>query len=597
MSEGITISKMEVLELEQGSDLWLEERLNHNCASEAAVVMGDSPYMTRNQLLDMKRGWQKNPDPAFKKRLYQRGHDHEAQARPITEMELCENLEQAVGKVLATYSGETTELLASYDGIDQGVFTGRPEITWEHKDWNATLAENVRNGVLEPLYYWQLEQQCLVAGTGTAYFTCSDGTENNRVSMWYQSVPERRLELIKAWIQFDKDLAEHEVEAKQEKVLAVKASLPALTWSIENGVIVTNAEQVLETVRELAETEINRPLETALDFGNKEQLIKAVKAARSKLKETVEAVRGEFVSYAEFEKITAEFDTVLMKMQTDGEKKVKAAKEAQKQAIQEKAAEELTEYVEACTAKIQPFDVRQFIGVVQPDFASAMKGKRNLESLQAAVDQVVADKKIEIETLMETLVPNIAFYNETVGEFGFLFGDINGIATSPAEAFKAVVTSRIAEQKQKDQDCIEAEAKAKAEREERKVAEESQSNEKRAKEVEAADDNLIYQGGNAQKPALPLQAKFPEKSKADDSGYVLMPRELTAENGAKKLLIGEFFVQPESMQECPECEGYGEVDGKECECCEGLGGNLEPVPVPWQTIKGIYDYIVKNMGK
>jgi predicted phage-related endonuclease len=72
---------VEILNLKQGSDEWIEARLNHFCASEAPAIMGDSKFMSRNQLLDLKKGWKNNPDSSFKQALFQRGHESEDSAR------------------------------------------------------------------------------------------------------------------------------------------------------------------------------------------------------------------------------------------------------------------------------------------------------------------------------------------------------------------------------------------------------------------------------------------------------------------------------------------------------------------------------------
>lgn len=68
---------------------------------------------------------------------------------------------------------------------------------------------------------------------------------------------------------------------------------------------------------------------------------------------------------------------------------------------------------------------------------------------------------------------------------------------------------------------------------------------------------------------------------------VVMPRAITAENGAKAALIGEFNVTNEIT--CHHCEGEGKTsDGEECKDCEGGGILIEFIPVPWDTIKNIY---------
>ncbi|HCB1601143.1 TPA: hypothetical protein MYP48_003011 [Citrobacter freundii] len=64
-------------------------------------------------------------------------------------------------------------------------------------------------------------------------------------------------------------------------------------------------------------------------------------------------------------------------------------------------------------------------------------------------------------------------------------------------------------------------------------------------------------------------------------GYVLVPNRLTAENGAKGVLSGEFSET--KFINCPEC--FGE---DECETCDGSGRLEITVPVTWTTIKAIW---------
>ena len=72
---------------------------------------------------------------------------------------------------------------------------------------------------------------------------------------------------------------------------------------------------------------------------------------------------------------------------------------------------------------------------------------------------------------------------------------------------------------------------------------------------------------------------------------ILMPRELTAENGAKAILIGEFSETIELR--CPECDG----DDKECDICHGDGFYTQEIPVTWNMIKLIYHKAVQHLGK
>lgn len=73
---------------------------------------------------------------------------------------------------------------------------------------------------------------------------------------------------------------------------------------------------------------------------------------------------------------------------------------------------------------------------------------------------------------------------------------------------------------------------------------------------------------------------------------ILMPNALTAENGAKGLMIGEFKEFAGEVQ-CPECDGYG----GECEACHGSGEVDIYANISWTTIKQIYAKAVDHFSE
>lgn len=75
---------------------------------------------------------------------------------------------------------------------------------------------------------------------------------------------------------------------------------------------------------------------------------------------------------------------------------------------------------------------------------------------------------------------------------------------------------------------------------------------------------------------------------------VRLPRALTAENGAKALLIGEFHET--CTMSCPECDGDEECLA-DCSTCHGQGYINQRVPVEWDTIKNIYAKIVEKLAR
>lgn len=92
--------------------------------------------------------------------------------------------------------------------------------------------------------------------------------------------------------------------------------------------------------------------------------------------------------------------------------------------------------------------------------------------------------------------------------------------------------------------------------------------------------------------ALIARAQAAQPASGVPEGYVAMPQALTAENGAKAALMGEFDVT--LTLACPECDER-DMD-PECEICQGATEYDQPVPVGWSTIKAIYQRAVEVCG-
>ncbi|NMX31177.1 hypothetical protein [Pseudomonas sp. WS 5413] len=88
-------------------------------------------------------------------------------------------------------------------------------------------------------------------------------------------------------------------------------------------------------------------------------------------------------------------------------------------------------------------------------------------------------------------------------------------------------------------------------------------------------------------------AEQPAAVAAVPDGYCIMPRQLTAENGAKALLLGEFKLLV--TKECPECCELEEpVEG--CSICDGEGEYGQKHTIPWDQIKFIYSKAVSGLA-
>ncbi len=462
---------MKILDLIQGTDEWLTARLEHLCASEAPAMMGDSKFMSRNQLLALKKGQAQKPIDSFTQKLFDKGHAAEDAAREILEMDMCGDMPGVVGSEIVN----GLPLLSSFDGYGEA---GQTACLWEHKLWNETLAENVRNKVLEPHYYWQLEHQMLTADVGSMLFMVSDGTTNNRESMTYESVPERRGELISGWKQFVVDLGDYQIEAKTEQVVAKQqAAFPAIECKVEGSVVVSNLGEYIPLIQALANEQMSVILDSDQDFADKAVFNTNVKKGRESLKLKACEIETAFESLAEFNGFVKQADTILQKLQSHGEKQVKESKNAKKLKITNGAQTTINDYLSELSKTI---DGIQIYSMVTADWTSIIKGKRSFKNMQDAVDAETANLKIQGNEITATIRKNLDSLKELAGEHKFLFADHLELIMKDNDDLVNLIKMRITEHAtaeavrlQKIQDDADAKAKTKAAADAEALAEEA----------------------------------------------------------------------------------------------------------------------------
>ena len=106
------------------------------------------------------------------------------------------------------------------------------------------------------------------------------------------------------------------------------------------------------------------------------------------------------------------------------------------------------------------------------------------------------------------------------------------------------------------------------------------------------------QGGDYQIQLLKAELADAGLSPDDNSDTVPMPRELTAEQGFKYALIGEFSESHEVV--CPYCDlglintEYDDIDDETCPECEGEYIHTVDWDISWKNIKAIYKAAVAH---
>ncbi|EKN6089028.1 YqaJ viral recombinase family protein [Yersinia enterocolitica] len=425
---------MQIINVQQGTPEWHALRSRHFTASEAPVMMAASSKMRRDELLNMKAtGSEREISDWVQTNLFDKGHAQEATARVIVE--------SMIGSELfpATAIDDHGYLLASFDGM-----TMMEDVLFEHKMWNATLALAVKDKDLPPEYYWQLEQQLFVSEAEKVIFVVSDGTEDNFVWMKYLPVPGRREALLAGWQQFEQDLngytASEIKDIPQGKALM---RLPALLVEIEGAVKESNLTVYQNQALAFIQS-INTHLVTDQDFADAEETVKFCEKAEKEL----DLIKQQALSKTEqIDLLFRTIDTLRDEMRNkrlDLSKLVKLRKEAIRLEILNKAKTALSEHI----ADINKQLAIVTLPAISADFATAIKGKKTLTSLQSAANDELARAKIAANQLGEKYQANLALFTDIEPAYKTLFADINQIIALEHEHLALMIEQRITRQKQ-----------------------------------------------------------------------------------------------------------------------------------------------------
>lgn len=425
----------------QGSAAWHAARAQRFCASEAAAAMNVSKYTTRAALLKQKfTGITEEVTPA-KQRLFDAGHASEKATMGIAQDIAGVEFYPAVG--IADIDG--LPLLASFDGIDM-----LEEVLWENKMRNAALVGQVCDRDLEPHYWAQLEHQLLVSGAAKVLFTTSDGTQEGTDSMWYESVPERRAQVIAAWKQFAIDLAAYVPadEPSPAPMGATRERLPALIFEAKGEITASNLDaykaQALSIIGDIPA----KP-ETDQQFSDAKEDAKFCRDIESAMEYAESAILGRMSTVQEAIQAVQHIRETARRKAIDLENAVTAEEKRRKQAMVVDAKEALRSHVDALDARLG----RPYMPAAArvADFDGAIKGKRSVVSMQEAVDGTLANAKIAANATADRIDVNLKHLNAEAADFLGLFSDLAALVTKDPQDFIALVQFRVADQKVKDQ--------------------------------------------------------------------------------------------------------------------------------------------------
>jgi len=381
---------MEILNVIQGTEEWLELKLDYFSASEAAAMLGLSKHTTRDELL-REKAFRERKEEGYSKHL-EEGHEAEALTRPVIERLVGENLYP----VTAANEIEGLPLLASMDGLTMSGCIG-----WENKQWNKALAVWLDlYGDLPDSHWPQVEQQLLVCGSNVIFFTTSSGKSDNEFALLeYRSTPERRERVIAGWKLFAEDLASYkgrEIKEKPEPDIA-PPGLPVLFANVSGALVSSNINSFEEAAHKFLDG-INAVLVDDQDFANAEANVKICAKAEKALQD---AKASSLQSTADLDRFFSKVDAIGKKLRESRLTLSRLVKE-KKESIRLNIVIDVSEKFQAhAREKLAGYtDVRPVI-----DYAfnprEAMKGRRTVTGLTDAAEHALTQAILDYDRLAD----------------------------------------------------------------------------------------------------------------------------------------------------------------------------------------------------
>lgn len=458
---------MRIINAPQGSDEWLRIRSQKPNASEAPAMMSASSKVKRNDLLKEKATRVPREYSRFLEEVvFARGHAVEAQARPIAEETIGEDLFPAFA------SDDDGRLHASFDGA-----TMDERDLWECKQWNEAKAAEVREGQCPEEDYWQVVHQFAVCERAErCLYMVSDGTEGGTVSCWVERDEDDIARLLAGWAQFERDLAEYTPPEPTETVTGERpeaVTLPVVR--VEGRVTESNLDAYREAALQRIQG-INEDLSTDQDFADAEAAVKWCKESEEKLNAVKEQVLAQTADIDSVFRTLDEIKEQARAKRLSLDKLVKRRKEEIRHEIVAQARADLQATIDQINDRLGG---RVKLPEIEADFGGAIKGKRTVDTLQSAADDELAKAKIRAHELGDRMQAGVEILRSEAGDFPQLFRDAHELAQKEPEDLRALIRSRIAEHQ-------EAEARRQQAEEERKQREQEAEQARQARAAEAA---------------------------------------------------------------------------------------------------------------
>lgn len=436
---------MRTLNLPQGSESWLAHRRTTHNASDASVMMGCSPSISRRELVRlMANGLEREFSDYVQKFILDRGHEVELALRRFAEDLIQDELYPITATTDDGYMG------ASFDGV-----TMDETIIFEAKQASEEKFECIARGEVPPADRWQITQQFAVCEDAeVCYYCVGDGTpDGTRFLKIERSQVEADIpRLIAAWRQFDEDVANYVPEPEAEPVPMGRApeQLPALSVQVTGMVTASNLAEFKANAMAVLGS-INRDLKTDEDFANADKTVKWCSEVEERLEATKQQVLGQTADIEAVFRTMDEVKAEARKIRLELDKLVTKQKEARKEEIVQNGAKAVRAHYDQVNESLGEHRIQPPQSLVL-DLGAAIKGKKSLTSMKDAVDTTVAGCKIAANEQADRIRANVRVYEAEVGSWAALFPDRVALcATKAQEDLRNLMTARITQAKVDEQ--------------------------------------------------------------------------------------------------------------------------------------------------
>lgn len=450
---------MKILALTQGSTEWLAHRATARNASDAPALMGESPYVTRSELVK-RRATGIAPDvDAATQRIFDRGHEVEPMLRAYAEGIVGEDFYPVVA------TSDDGYLSASFDGVSMD-----ESIICEVKQYNADKFACVSRREMPGQDYWQVLQQFAVCDTAqTCIYVVGDGTPDKtaHVMLERKDMEHDIARLRAAWAQFDADVAAYVPEPVAAKPVAAPVEgFGALSLRVEGRVLASNLTEFENNAKAfIARLPKPAELQSDQDFADADVAVKACADAESRIKSAKDAALAQM---ADVDAVLRSADSICEAIRAARlalEKAVKAEKENRKAEAVAAGVKEVSDHYGKLHRSMGIYAM-QMPSTVPQTIGASIKGLKSLESVRAKISAAVANLKVEASEVAEARRASIAVI-EANQQHAHLLPDAQQlVASKSADDLSNLIATRVAEHEKREAARIEAQlARIRAEEE------------------------------------------------------------------------------------------------------------------------------------